>query len=282
MRSTLPRLASLLPALCLLLGPGAAWAADLYFSGQFTVAGNTFDSGGYTTTNPDDPDNPAFYYANSGSDSDSAWVLGGAFGYAVPFNEMVPLDWNWPLADWTVRFELQGQSGGDTEYITQGLDPYISTVFTWQVMNNFWLDVPLDAPLRWALGRVPWLDPLTFEGGAGIGLAGTELETNNNTFRGSTTDYQFAWQAGFGLGYRMTDRVSLNVGYRYLDLGSHSFRLRSGTYPDPLGRMSVDLASHELKFGIRVSLAEVASPGEWGLRSRDWRMPSPRDWFKRN
>jgi opacity protein-like surface antigen len=284
MRLKIARAALVLPALYGLLTAGPALAADLYLNGQFTVAGNTFDSGGFTTTNPSDPTDPAFHFANRGDDSDSAWVLGGAFGYAVPFNEMAPLDWDWPLADWTVRFELEAKGGGDTEYITQGLDPYISTVSTWQVMNNAWLDVPLDAPLRWALGRVPWLEPLTFQAGAGLGLGFTEIETNNNTFSGSSDDLHFVWQAGMGLGYRLTDRVTLALGYRYLDLGDHSFPLGSGSFPDPLGTMEVDLVSHELSFGIRVAFLDVASPGEWGLesRNRDWSWANPRNWFKRN
>jgi opacity protein-like surface antigen len=284
MRLQTPRFALVLPVLCLVLSAGSAPAADLYLNGQFTVAGNTFESGGFTTTNPSDPTDPAFHFANRGDDSDSAWVLGGAFGYAVAFNEMAPLDWDWPLADWTVRFELEAKGGGDTEYITQGLDPYISTVSTWQLMNNFWLDVPLDAPVRWALGRVPWLAPLTFQAGAGIGLSSTEIETTNNTFSGSTDGYGFAWQAGAGFGYRLTDRVTLGLGYRYLDLGNHSFQLGSGSFPDPLGTMEVDLVSHELNFGIRVAFLDVASPGEWSLesRNRDWSWANPRNWFKRN
>ena len=72
---------------------------------------------------------------------------------------MAPLDWNWPLADWTVRFELEGKGGGDTEYITQGLDPYISTVSSWQLMNNFFVDMPLDAPVRWWIGRMSFPSP---------------------------------------------------------------------------------------------------------------------------
>jgi opacity protein-like surface antigen len=268
MRLHLPRIALALPALGALLGAGPAAAADLYFTGQFTVAGTTFDSGGYTTTQPGNPDDPTFHVANSGDDSDSGWVLGGAFGYAVPFNEMVPLDWDWPLADWTVRFEVEGKSGGDTEYLTKGLDPYISTVFSWQLMNNVWFDIPLDTPLRWAVGRVPWLDPLTFQATAGFGLSATEIKTTNNVFRGTTLDYDFAWQAGFGLGYRLTDRVTLSTGYRYLDLGQHTFNLKSGGFPDPVGKMKVALASHELNFGFRVAFYPVSSPGEWGLRSR--------------
>jgi hypothetical protein len=275
-------IAGLLPALFLTLAALPAEAADLYASGLFTVAGNTFDSGGFTTTNPGDPQNPDFFFPNTGDDSDSAWVLGGALGFAVPFNQMVPLDWDWPLPDWTIRLEFEGKSGGDTEYITQGLDPYISTVFSWQLMHNMWLDFPLDTPVSWWLGRVPFLDPLSFEMGAGVGVAGTEIETTNNVFRGETSDYNFAWQAGFGLGYRLTDRVNLGVGYRYVDLGSHSFKLRSGGFPDPLGKMNVDLVSHQLTFGIRVAFLDVASPGEWELRSRDWSIPPIREWFKRN
>ena len=55
MRLHLPRIALALPALGALLGAGPAAAADLYFTGQFTVAGTTFDSGGYTTTQPGNP-----------------------------------------------------------------------------------------------------------------------------------------------------------------------------------------------------------------------------------
>ena len=148
-------------------------------------------------------------------------------------------------------------------------------------------NIPLDAPVSWWLGRTPFLDPISFNFTAGVGLVGTEIKTTNNVFSGKTDDLGFGWQAGGGLGYRLTDRVTLGVGYRYIDLGEYSFKLRSGGFPDPLGKMEVDLVSHQLTFGLRVAFLEVPSPGEWGeLRSRrsrvDWSRWSPRNWFKRN
>ncbi|MEP9352908.1 outer membrane beta-barrel protein [Xanthobacter sp. KR7-65] len=58
-------------------------------------------------------------------------------------------------------------------------------------------------------------------------------------------DWRFAWSAGAGVSFAFSSSLSLDLGYRYLDLGS----------PAHAGGLSADgLAAHQLRFGVRVAL----------------------------
>ena len=71
----------------------------------------------------------------------------------------------------------------------------------------------------------------------------------------------FTWQVGGGFDYQLTDRVSVGVGYRYVDLGSFDYPLELGT--THVGNFAIALASHEMRTGLRVNFYSVSSPGSW-------------------
>ena len=54
-----------------------------------------------------------------------------------------------------------------------------------------------------------------------------------------------------GIGYQISDRAIIDVGYRYLDLGdANSERVDSAGFVNP--RVNVDdITSHEIKIGLR-------------------------------
>lgn len=65
--------------------------------------------------------------------------------------------------------------------------------------------------------------------GAGAGFANNRLDTASVLVNGvtvasinSNSRTDFAWQAGVGTAYQITDAVALDVGYRYVDLGKIS------------------------------------------------------------
>ena len=79
--------------------------------------------------------------------------------------------------------------------------------------------------------------------------------------RGSAQTHNFAWQAGVGLGYQMSDRVNLGVGYRYLDLGTVKFGLNGGSVPAGSNSfMKLDPEIHEARATLRVEVWDFASP----------------------
>ncbi|WP_051445196.1 outer membrane protein [Desulfocurvus vexinensis] len=73
-------------------------------------------------------------------------------------------------------------------------------------------------------------------------------------YEGDTKDYsRFAWALGAGCGFHASQRLTLDVLYRYVDLGKAKW---SNTRVDGLDRGSLkgDLASHEIFFGLRYDL----------------------------
>jgi opacity protein-like surface antigen len=56
-----------------------------------------------------------------------------------------------------------------------------------------------------------------------------------------------------GVGYQITDRMTVDFGYRYLDMGkAESGTIDSAGFTNPRVRID-DLAAHEFKVGIRYS-----------------------------
>ena len=94
--------------------------------------------------------------------------------------------------------------------------------------------------------------------GAGIGLAVHDVDevyfTGNpaltNRIEGNR-DVSFAWSVMAGVGYQISDRTILDVGYRYIDMGSvKSGRVDSAGFVNPAVDID-DIAAHEIKVGLR-------------------------------
>ncbi|MEQ1698314.1 MAG: acyloxyacyl hydrolase [Hyphomicrobiaceae bacterium] len=94
--------------------------------------------------------------------------------------------------------------------------------------------------------------------GAGIGAAYHKLDdvyfTGNanltNRIHGDN-DLAFAWSLMAGVGYQISDRATLDVGYRYIDMGKiSSQRSDTGGGVNPAVHFD-DLTAHEVKVGLR-------------------------------
>jgi len=234
---------------------GDAGAGDFYLTGNLAISTGTGDSGGSTD-----------FFANTGSDTDAAPAYGGAVGFGFKLGEAIPKSWEIPLPGWGLRFEFEGMNGREYELRTNGGDGYISEVTAWTFMPNLWIDVPLHQPIAWMFGRIPVLEPLMLYGGAGLGLSATDLDTTDNVSEGRNEEFLFGWQAGVGLGYALTQRVTLMAGYRYIDLGQPKVTLRIPPSEDPFGRFTMDLAAHEFNFGVRVNFFSIPYPEKWAIR----------------
>ena len=233
---------------------GNARAGDFYLTGNLAISTGQGDSGGNTQ-----------FFSNTGSDSDSAPAYGGAVGFGFQLSEAIPRSWDLRLPGWGLRFEFEGMTGREYELLTNGGDGYISEVTAWTFMPNLWLDVPLHPPIAWIFGRIPVLEPLKLYAGAGLGLSATELDTTDNVSQGKNTEYLFGWQAGTGLAYDLTQRVTLMAGYRYIDLGKPEVTLRIPPSEDPFGNFTMDLVAHEFNFGVRVAFYSIPYPENWVL-----------------
>jgi opacity protein-like surface antigen len=251
---------AILSILCaMLMLPASAQASDLYLTGELALGPGLGESGGSIDLGA------GGIFPNTGDDMDSSPIYGGAFGYEFSLAEMFPDDWDWSLPEFGIRSELEFTGGRDYELVTSGPDPYLSRVGSWAVMSNYWMDFPVHPAVARLLGRVPLIEPMSFYAGAGVGLGSTSVDVTNNAAFGAEDSLHFAWQAGMGFGYELTDRVAVSLGYRYVALGSHEMTLVDSV-GDPVGNFSLDLSAHELAFGLRVRFFTVPPPGEWGAR----------------
>lgn len=248
---------AMLAALVIFVGASAR-AGDLYATGSIGISAASGDSGGSTE-----------FFDNTGSDSDASPVYGGAVGFAVPIDELLPPAWDDRLRSWRVnlptwdlRFELEGIAGRDYELRTDGGDGYFTEVDNWAVTHNVWMDLPIREPVNWLFGRFPLLEPVTLYVGGGIGVAVTDVSATDNVSEGDETNFRFAWQVGAGFGYEVTEYVTLSLGYRYFDLGEAELTLY-GAGPDPFGKYTLDARAHEIVSGVRVNFYSVPWPS-WG------------------
>jgi len=143
---------------------------------------------------------------------------------------------------------VPGPAVGDPDPTGPGApidDPLHTSIQTYTLMLNVYKDFG-------AFNRfVPYI-------GAGIGVAyhdvGETYFTGNpaltNRIEGNR-DLAFAWALMAGVGYQITDRAVLDIGYRYIDMGSaETGRVDSAGFVNP--RVEIDdIAAHEVKVGLR-------------------------------
>lgn len=152
------------------------------------------------------------------STPDSGWSAGGALGY---------------------RFSLPIRLEAGIDYLSLGS------------AETALGKVGVDATV--ALASVYW-DVITIAGftpylSGGVGFAITSMDGPAGIATGSN-DWGFAYSLGAGVSYALSARWSVDLGYRYLDLGS-----RSTSAPGGLAAMEVDdLSAHQVRFGIRYAL----------------------------
>jgi opacity protein-like surface antigen len=138
-------------------------------------------------------------------------------------------------------------------------DPLHTDISSYSFMLNLYKDLGTHA------GFTPYL-------GAGIGAAYNMMDdvyfTGNpaliNQIRGDE-DLAFAWSLMAGVGYQLSERAILDVGYRYLNLGSvESGTVDSAGFFNPAVNVD-DIDSHEIKVGLRYHFgqSDCCSTGEY-------------------
>ncbi|MFG1378661.1 outer membrane protein [Xanthobacter autotrophicus] len=146
--------------------------------------------------------------------SGSGWSVGGGLGYRfLPFlRGEVSLDY----------LDLGSARSGGAE---------LSANATVALASLYWDVVTL-------AGFTPYLS-------AGAGFSITTLDMAPAAFGPAVNDWQFAWSAGAGVSYGLSSDLSLDLSYRYLDLGS----------PSSAGVLAVsDMVAHQVRFGVRYML----------------------------
>lgn len=133
---------------------------------------------------------------------------------------------------------------------TQAATPLTNIVSTsvtsHTLMANFYLD----------LGNYRRLKPYI---GAGIGMAYNVMDdvgpgTNNGLYIDGGEDLAFAWSVMAGVGYQLTPKTMLDVGYRYLDVGSVSSGTAVSNSTLGVAHNITQMGSHQIKAGFRYQL----------------------------
>ncbi|MFN9273195.1 MAG: outer membrane protein [Planctomycetia bacterium] len=118
----------------------------------------------------------------------------------------------------------------------------------WSTLVNAWRDIDLT-------------DRLGIYAGGGIGGGGygsltvqSAVPASNFTINGSGSASGFAWQAGGGVIYDLTERITLDVGYRFFAVDSGSITATSAQPGVPIETLSLGsgFSASELLYTSRI------------------------------
>jgi len=209
----------------------------------------------------------------SGQDEDSSPLIGGAVGLRVPMNELLPREWlmDLRLPDWPVRFEIEGAGLREYEFRTEGtgVNDFFTEIDVSTFFINTWLDLPMLSAWKpfqymFGLGRQPrlrrWLEPASIYLGTGVGFSAIDVKGTDNVVRVDDDSIDFAWNAGVGIAYEVSEHVTLASGYRYIGVEEQDLDLRSNAAIGPNDSTEFDQDIHEFRMTIRVALYDFLSP----------------------
>lgn len=181
---------------------------------------------------------------------DSAPIGGIGIGYQ--FNDWLRTD---AVVEYRGKADFQaldryGHTGAGG-VVWDGTNDYDASKSEWLFMTNAYVD------LGDFYGVVPYI-------GAGIGASRNTISgfrdinvpTAGVAYADSDSTWNFAWALHAGLGYKATDRLTVDFGYSYVDLGN----AKTGnikTYDNSVTNSPMkfnDITSHDFKFGVRYAL----------------------------
>jgi len=185
----------------------------------------------------------------------SAGIFGLGVGYKVN---------NWFRADVTGEYRGNSQFFG-TDRITYaggvGTDTYHATKNEWVVLANAYVDLGtwwcitpfIGAGVGGARVAINGFTDqgIALNGGVGPALAGL-------AYGDSVAKWNFAWAAHAGLAYKVTPSFTVELAYRYLDMGdgvTGDLRAFDGTNNINNPMTFKHITSHDLKLGVRWDLS---------------------------
>jgi opacity protein-like surface antigen len=246
-------------ALMLVLG-APAMAADIYDGGGL--------KGGYEVPPP--PSDRGFYFkgfvGQANPDSGNMWNSGyDTNEFTVHHNDiksspLYGIGFGWQARHW-LRFDVTGEYRGDTTYFGSdqypgngfpaGTNEYTADMKSWLGLVNAYIDMG-----NWC-GFTPYI-------GAGIGFSNISVEgfkdvnvPNEGVAFGAdknTSNFAYAFYAGAS--FDVTERVALDLSYRWVNMGNASTGDvtafdGSSTYG---GHHIKDITSNDLLLGVRYKL----------------------------
>jgi opacity protein-like surface antigen len=180
---------------------------------------------------------------------DSSMMAGLGIGYK--FND-------WFRADFTGEYRGKATfHGSDNVTFTGGVgvDNYSGSKSEWVFMANAYVD----------LGTWWCLTPYV---GAGLGMANIKIHGfrddgfsldglglhNSTAYAADANKWNFAWSLQAGVSYKVSPSMSIDLGYRYIDMGSGTTgatRAFDGSFSNGGPFTFNHITSHDFKLGIR-------------------------------
>lgn len=185
------------------------------------------------------------YSWSPSSKTDSAFSGGVVLGYDFDPRLNVPVRVE---LDYTARSKADVKNSRD---FSEGGNPYSEElkhkVGLQTLMLNTWVDIPTGTAIT------PYL-------GGGIGFAFIDYTTNYNiSDKGAGTDNEsnkatknktnFAWSLGGGVAYDVTERWTVDLGYRYIDAGKVKATFNSD--PGVWAKSKTKVQTHDIQLGVR-------------------------------
>lgn len=163
---------------------------------------------------------------DSSAKLEDTWSIGAGYGY----------NFDWFRADVTADYRANAQFTGI-------MGELFGELTTWSTLLNGYFDLG-----TWS-GITPYV-------GAGIGAAYHETRKwhdlyGDPVFAGGS-NWELAWAVMAGLAIQFTPKASLDVGYRYVDLG----KAESGLDADfnAIKVKTDNISAHEVRVGIRYTI----------------------------
>jgi len=197
-----------------------------YVEGEIGGSFADFDSGGWN----------GLPFKNTGDSSEETLITGIHFG--AEFYEFL-------------RADIGFNHRNDLDFTTKSL-PSSSYVYKTDIDDIFTLMFSVYFEPVHYRKFTPYI-------GAGVGSTWAKISTSDRAVEGSSDKANFAWQAEAGIQYDITQRLTLKLGYRYIDMGNlkaHLRAVRAGSgveEGDAYGNYRGELTANEVIFGIRYS-----------------------------
>jgi len=245
----------------LVLGGGAAQAADLYEEPQIIEEAPAPSFGGwylrgdigYSAQRVGRLDSPAYDLVDSVINTQKDFAPAPFIGIGVGYQ------WNeYFRTDLTAEYRFRSNFDGFDWVLDEDVGPdfYDDQYNGWKDEYTFLANAYVD------LGTYGSVTPFV---GAGIGASYntihdfTDVGTINGAYGYSDDhgEWHFAWALYAGLGMQLSDQVTLEVAYRYLDLGGASTGDLKDINGNPLSYNPIefdDLTSHDVKIAMRYAL----------------------------
>ncbi|WP_207483786.1 outer membrane protein [Arenibaculum pallidiluteum] len=175
-------------------------------------------------------------------DASAGIYVRGSLGYSWSAQDEIDYSPLWGLG---VGYRLNRNLRADVtidwrdRYIVEG-DTFDSKIDNKAFMLNVYYDLEQLPVVSLPAGFKPYV-------GAGVGLSRVEVNDQLITPEDGVfgdDEYNFAWQAMFGVGYQVTPNLSADVGYRYARLGDVQAT-------SPLGDIDSKLNVHEVVLTVR-------------------------------